>query len=138
MSDLARWELRGPVRTLRTQFAEWNPEAGDWWPLKSRFVATFRVDGQLSEIEHHNPDRSVPREVRVYDDAGRLSEDLRPLNRRQSEAARPRSRAQINRTSNATLDRRRQRWHWKSKIRCSGSWRSHAFPQDGHFRLRSA
>ena len=75
MSDLARWELRGPVRTLRTQFAEWNPEARDWWPLKNRSVATFRTDGQLSEIEHHNPDGSVPREVRVYDDAGRLTED---------------------------------------------------------------
>ena len=75
MSDLARWELRGPVRTLRTQFAEWNPETRDWWPLKNRFVATFRADGQLSEIEHHNPDGSVPREVRLYDDAGRLTED---------------------------------------------------------------
>jgi hypothetical protein len=75
MSDLARWELRGPVRTLRTQFAEWNPETADWSPLKTRFVATFRADGQLSEIEHHNPDGSVPREVRVYDDAGRLTED---------------------------------------------------------------
>jgi len=75
MSDLARWELRGPVGTLRTQFAEWNPETGDWWPLKIRFVATFRADGQLSEIEHHNPDGSVPREVRVYDEAGRLTED---------------------------------------------------------------
>lgn len=53
----------------------WNPEAGDWWLLKHRFVATFRADGQLSEIEHHNPDGSVPREVRVYDDAGRLTED---------------------------------------------------------------
>src|SRR5688572_26704320 len=75
MSDLAGWDLRGPVRTLRTQFAEWNPEVGDWWPLKNRFVATFRADGQLSEIEHHNPDGSVPREVRLYDDAGRLTED---------------------------------------------------------------
>src|SRR6266487_590192 len=75
MSDLARWELRGPVRTLRTEFAEWNPETGDWWPLKNRFVATFRADGQLSEIEHYNPDGSVPREVRVYDDAGRVTED---------------------------------------------------------------
>ncbi len=74
MSDLARWELRGPVRTLRTRFAEWNPETGDWRPLKIRFVATFRADGQLSEIEHHNPDGSLPREVRVYDDAGRLTE----------------------------------------------------------------
>ena len=75
MSDLARWELRGPVRTLRTQFAEWNPETGDWWPLKNRFLGMFRPDGQLSEIEHHNPNGSVPREVRVYDEAGRLTED---------------------------------------------------------------
>jgi hypothetical protein len=75
MSDLARWDLRGPVRTLRTHFAEWNREAGDWWPLKIRFVATFRPDGQLSEIEHHHPDGSVPREVRVYNEAGRLTED---------------------------------------------------------------
>src|SRR5262245_55361624 len=75
MSDLARWELRGPVRMLRTQFAEWNLETGEWRPLKNRCVATFRADGQLSEIEHHNPDGSVPRGVRVYDDAGRLIED---------------------------------------------------------------
>jgi hypothetical protein len=75
MSDLGRWELRGPVRTLQTQFAEWNLETGDWRPLKNRFVATFRSDGQLSEIEHHNPDGSVPREVRLYDEAGRLTED---------------------------------------------------------------
>jgi YD repeat-containing protein len=75
MSDLARWELRGPVRTLRTQFAEWNPETADWSPLKTRFVATFRADGQLSEIEHHNPDGSVPRQVRLYDEHGRLTED---------------------------------------------------------------
>jgi YD repeat-containing protein len=75
MSDLARWDLRGPVRTLRTHFAEWNPETGDWWPLKNRFVAIFRPDGQLSEIEHHNPDGSVPHEVRVYDEGGRLTED---------------------------------------------------------------
>lgn len=74
MSDLARWELRGPVRTLQAQFAEWNPEARDWWPLKVRFVATFRPDGQLSAIEHHNPDGSVPRETWIYDEAGRLIE----------------------------------------------------------------
>jgi YD repeat-containing protein len=72
---LARWELRGPVRTLRSQFAEWNPVAGDWWPLKARFVAKFRPDGQVGEIEHHNPDGSVPREIWIYDEAGRLIED---------------------------------------------------------------
>ena len=35
----------------------------------------FRPDGQLSQIDHHDPDGSVPRSVRVYDDAGRLAED---------------------------------------------------------------
>jgi YD repeat-containing protein len=75
MSDLARWELRGPVRTLRTHSAEWNPDTGDWWPLKNRVVAMFRPDGLLSEIEHHNPDGSAPREVRLYDEGGRLTED---------------------------------------------------------------
>ena len=74
MSDLARWELRGPVRSLQIQFAEWNPEAGDWWPLKVRFVAKFRPDGRLREIEHHNRDGSVPRELWIYDEAGRLLE----------------------------------------------------------------
>jgi YD repeat-containing protein len=75
MSDLAQWDVRGPVRTLRAQHAEWNPEAGDWWPLKTRTVVIFRADGRLSEIHHHNPDGSVPRQVWVYDDDGRLIED---------------------------------------------------------------
>jgi hypothetical protein len=75
MSALTGWDVRGPVRTLQSQLAEWNPETGDWRPLRNRFVATFRADGQLSEVQHHNPDGSVPREVRVYDDAGRLIEE---------------------------------------------------------------
>src|SRR5262245_3913759 len=75
MSDLARWELRAPCRTLWSEFADWNTEAGAWRPLKTRFVATFRTDGQLSEVEYHNPDGSVPREVRVHDDANRLIEN---------------------------------------------------------------
>jgi len=89
MSDLARWELHGPVRTLRAQFAEWNPAIGDWWPLKNRFLATFRADGQLREIEHHNPDGSVPREVRVYDEAGRLTEGQLVVKRHSDKASRP-------------------------------------------------
>src|SRR5262249_41963480 len=74
MTDLARWELRGKVRTLRAAIAEWNLETGAWGTFRNGFVATFRADGQLSEIEHHNPDGSIPREVRLYDDAGRLTE----------------------------------------------------------------
>jgi hypothetical protein len=44
-------------------------------PSKDRFVATFRPDGQLSEIEHYNPDGSMSREIWIYDEAGSLTED---------------------------------------------------------------
>ena len=75
MSDLNRWEMHGRVRTLRKEFAEWNPDRGEWQPPRGLTIVTFRPDGQLSESEYHNPDRSVARQVRVYDDCGRLTED---------------------------------------------------------------
>jgi len=75
MSDLKRWELRGPVRILRTHFAEWNAEVGAWSPLANRAVVTFRPDGNVSDTEYHNPDGSGVRHVRVYGDRDRLTED---------------------------------------------------------------
>jgi hypothetical protein len=67
--------LRGSVRTLETQFAEWDPVCGDCRPLKTRAVESFRRDGQLSETEHHNPDGSTSRHIRIYDDSGRMTEE---------------------------------------------------------------
>lgn len=72
MSDRTRWDLRGPVRTITTHSAERTPKAGDWM---ARTVARFRPDGQVSETEHHSPDGSVVRHVRVFDDGGKLTED---------------------------------------------------------------
>src|SRR4051812_8412226 len=63
------------LRMICTVHAAKGMAANPPTPLKNRFVATFRADGQLSEIKHHNPDGSVPREVRVYDSAGRLTEE---------------------------------------------------------------
>jgi len=74
MGNLTQWKLRGPVRTLRTHFAEWNAEIADWHPLKKRYVAAFRPDGQLSKSEHHNPDGSISTEVDEYDERGRRVE----------------------------------------------------------------
>lgn len=67
--------FRGPVRTVQTQFAEWDPESGDWQPLRTRAVESFRRDGQLGETEYHNPDGSTSRHIRIYDDSGRLTEE---------------------------------------------------------------
>lgn len=75
MNDLAGWKVRGPVRTLRRDLAEWDPSQGGVWQApRGVTVATFRPDGQFSESEFHNPDGSIARLARVYDDGGRIIE----------------------------------------------------------------
>lgn len=75
MSDVAKWKLRGPVRTLRKEHAEWDSSRGAWQAPRGVSTITFRRDGQLSESEFHNPDGSVARSARSYDDHGRLVEE---------------------------------------------------------------
>ena len=72
MTDLAEWKVRGPVRTLRREFAEWDPANEAWQAPRGVTVVTFRPDGQLSEAEFHNPNGSVARRARAYDEVGRL------------------------------------------------------------------
>src|SRR5688572_7661909 len=67
--------MHGPVRTLREEFAEWNPDLGEWQPPRGLTIVTFRPDGQLGESEYHNPDGSVVRHTRVYNDSRRVTED---------------------------------------------------------------
>jgi YD repeat-containing protein len=78
MSDRARWDLRGPVRTLdlhRTwryskRSAESNAceltESGD------HSVVEFRPDGAIIRHWHRNPDNSEITSTHAYDPAGRL------------------------------------------------------------------
>jgi YD repeat-containing protein len=75
MSDLAKWKVRGPVRTLRKEHAEWDPSQGTWQVPRGVSTVTFRHDGQVSEGEFHNPDGSVARWARVYDNDGRIIEE---------------------------------------------------------------
>src|SRR5947209_16698175 len=75
MSDMARWNVRGPVRTLRKEHAEWDSSQGTWQTPRSVSTVTFRHDGQVSEAAFHNPGGSVGRCVRVYDDDGRIIEE---------------------------------------------------------------
>ena len=75
MSDRATWKLRGAVRALRQEFAEWDPLAGAWKAPRTISTITFRRDGQVSESEFQNPDGSVARSFRLFDDAGRVVEE---------------------------------------------------------------
>ena len=74
MSDLAKWKVRGPVQTLRTEFAEWELNQEDWQPPRSSSSIVFRPDGKISQADHHNSDGSVSQEKYLYDGEGRLAE----------------------------------------------------------------
>ena len=87
MSDLARWKVRGPVRTLRNEHAEWDPSQDTWRAPRSFSTVTFRHDGQVSDRECHNPDGSavdishrVPwsRQLRQPEDARLIADYSRP------------------------------------------------------------
>ncbi len=74
MTDLAQSDVHGPVETLRTEFAEWDPAAQVWKPPQHHTLLRFRPDGKLKESEFHNPDGSIARSSYIYDEAGRLIE----------------------------------------------------------------
>jgi YD repeat-containing protein len=80
MSDTAGWKVRGPVRTLRTETAEWDLHHEEWRPSRYSVVAAFRPDGKQEEITHHNPDGSVSHTVYLYDPDGRLVESQFRMN----------------------------------------------------------
>jgi YD repeat-containing protein len=74
MSDLAKWNIRGPVKSLRKEFATWDMTLGDWKPSQQFTLTSFRLDGKISATDHHNPDGSIAHSRWLYDDAGRLTQ----------------------------------------------------------------
>ncbi len=74
MNDRESRKLRGSVRTLRTELAEWDGTRGEWLPPRFVTILTFRTDGQVAEEESHNPDGSIVRTTRLYDEKARIRE----------------------------------------------------------------
>ena len=74
MSDLAKWDVRGPVRRLRAEFFDWDVGAEQWGARKRMTTAEFLPDGRISESTTHNGDGSISKTNYVYDDGGRLKE----------------------------------------------------------------
>jgi YD repeat-containing protein len=74
MSDLAKWNLRGPVESLRAEFAEWDPDRDDWQPPRYSTLTRFHPDGRVAATEARNPDGSVSATTFAYDAHGRLVE----------------------------------------------------------------
>jgi hypothetical protein len=74
MSDVAKRKLRGPVRTLRSEHAEWDAPREAWKPPRHSSVDEFQTDGKISASTINNPDGTIVRTTYRYDDRGRLME----------------------------------------------------------------
>jgi YD repeat-containing protein len=82
MSVFHQWKLRGPVRTLRTELAEWDITNEQWQAPRSFCLVQLRPDGKVVEQEDHNPNGSISRSRYTYDDTGRLLETTFQLDER--------------------------------------------------------
>src|SRR5688572_5796699 len=67
MTGLAAWQLRGRVRTLRTEIAQWDPERAEWRQSRQANDVTFSDAGQMTLSQFYNPDGSISRQARVYE-----------------------------------------------------------------------
>jgi hypothetical protein len=90
VADLAKWNVHGPVASLKTEFAEWDLHSGYWKPAGHFTVATFGRDGGISTTDSYNPHGSVAHSPRLYDDSGRLIENRSWMNDGTRTGLRPR------------------------------------------------
>ncbi len=74
MSDLARWKVHGPVKTLKSEVATWDRDQQDWQTAEHVTVVSFHPDGTISTTDAHNPDGTIVHSQWLYDDAGRRIE----------------------------------------------------------------
>ena len=72
MSDLAKWNVHGPVKSLRKEFATWDMTLSHWTSNQHFTLASFCPDGKISATDCHNPNGSIAHSRWLYDDTGRL------------------------------------------------------------------
>src|SRR5215472_13734118 len=87
MNAFEHWKLRGPVRMVRSEFAEWDIVQEGWQAPRRSTLVQFRDDGDITEIEDHNPNGSISRSNFSHDKHARLLEaifqlDDGPISRR--------------------------------------------------------
>ena len=72
MGDFTNWNLRGPVRLMREEMTQRDPQTGAWHQPRQRPAITFRPDGKTESIEGSNPDGTAFRKLFTYDASGNL------------------------------------------------------------------
>ena len=74
MDDLTKWKVHGPVASLKTETATWDPNQQYWEPARYFTIASFRPDGTISSSDSYNSDGSIAHSKWLYDPSGRLME----------------------------------------------------------------
>jgi YD repeat-containing protein len=70
--DTGHWQLRGPVRTMRSEIAEWDAGRADWGPARFVNDVRFDEDGRLLQLDQRGENDSVHRTTYSYDEWKRL------------------------------------------------------------------
>lgn len=73
VSDLSKWKVHGPVKSVKSSHATWDPASEGWTESSPVNLAWFRHDGKLSKTETRNPDGSVYFCEWRYDEADRVT-----------------------------------------------------------------
>lgn len=74
MIDASHWKLRGRVRTLRSEIAEWDAATQDWKQASFFQLVTFDRDGRVVQLDQRGAEGSVFRTTCSYDADGRVRE----------------------------------------------------------------
>jgi hypothetical protein len=74
VSDLPKWMVHGPVRSVKTGFAEWDLAQEEWRAPQHHNEDVFHTDGKLEETRHFNPDGTMARTKNLYGESGLLIE----------------------------------------------------------------
>jgi hypothetical protein len=69
--DAKHWELRGPVRSMRSEIAEWDPERQAWKERRFAAFVVFDGHGRVTQQDHRGAGQSFSRIVTTYDEQGR-------------------------------------------------------------------
>lgn len=56
-SNLAEWQLHGPVQTVRREIAEWDWSQQAWRPSRHFNSASFDPVGRIREVKPSNVER---------------------------------------------------------------------------------
>jgi len=75
MIDASHWKLRGPVRSMRSEIAEWDDERAAWKEPRFVLFVVFDAAGRVTQMDQRGVNESVYRKTYAYDADGRVLEE---------------------------------------------------------------